>query len=218
MSRSPDSETDATSSTRIAMSNNSPTGTRGLRSPVSFISRTNSPHNEVDRKDIVYPTYPIIIPTVSRAIGPLNQCVESRSSRSPPLSCVSVITSGRRASSPAGLPSSSSPGYEERTRSRSPEPLAIHRTSFPLDTKSRFGRSPQESPSDGSGASSAGTDSKQLKFGMERILSEDTRSFRRHQHQGKYIFVLYVYLFSSIYSNFKSHKVQIDLSFLHNIN
>jgi hypothetical protein len=162
-----------------------------------FISRRNSPVSDVIAKGTSsqFPSYPIVIPTVRR--GPPSP--DSGRSRSPMPSHVPVITTGRRGNTSAGIPSSSSP-----RRDRSPSPpdklvrcdspsediVEMHHPVHLTDAKSH-----RESSHTGRRFCAAGDrndvnppapDSRQLKFGVERILSEEMSPvIRRHQHQGQ---------------------------------
>jgi hypothetical protein len=191
MSRSPDRESTSASPSSSGYA-------RERTSPTLFLSRNESPVSDVIRKRSPSPflSYPIVIPTIRRA----PPSPDSRRSRSPMPSCVPVITTGRRGSTSAGIPSSSSP-----RRDRSPSPphrlvrsvspsehiLAMRHPSHLADAKScressYTGRRvcAADGHSDATPPSSA-PDSRQLKFGMERILSEEMSPvIRRHQHQG----------------------------------
>jgi hypothetical protein len=165
-----------------------------------FVSRNKSPVPDVILKGSpsAFPSYPIVIPTIRRA-PPSPDC---RRSRSPLHPCIPVITTGRRGSSTsAGVPSSSSPRREgspsapERLMpcNSPPEDILERRHSVHLtDAKSCRETSPttvrrlcaNDGHSNASAPSSA-PDSRQLKFGMERILSEEISPVvQRHQHQG----------------------------------
>lgn len=201
MSRSPDPRSTTTfvgSSSRIRVRSVSPPSSssciRDRTSPMLLTSRNKSPHSDVIRKGS---TYPIVIPTI-RNVPPLSRSPDSRRSRSPVPSCVPVITTGRRGSTPSAAPSSSSPRRERSPsspeglmscNSPSEDILGMHRPVH-LTYDAKLCREISPSPvgrrvSTAESASSSVPDSRQLKFGMERILSEEMSPvIRRHQHQG----------------------------------
>lgn len=195
MSRSPDSEITATSNSPPSVSSCS----REKTSPTMFISRNKSPVSDVILKGSpsAFPSYPIVIPTIRR-VPPSPDC---RRSRSPLHSCIPVITTGRRGSASAGMPSSSSPRRDGspptperlmRCSSPSEDILETHHPVHLTDAKSCGETSPTTTrrlcATDGcstASAPSSAPDSRQLKFGMERILSEEISPVvQRHQHQG----------------------------------
>lgn len=194
MSRSPDSEITATSNSPPSLSS----CIREKASPTMFISRNKSPVSDVILKGIPsgFPSYPIVIPTIRR-VPPSPDC---RRSRSPLHSCIPVITSGRRGNASAGMPSSSSPRRDGspptperlmRCSSPSEDILETHHPVHLTDAKSCGETSPTTArrlcATDGCStarAPSSAPDSRQLKFGMERILSEEISPVvQRHQHQ-----------------------------------
>jgi hypothetical protein len=155
-------------------------------SPTDFPSRRKSPLSDVIGKGTSshFVSYPISIPTVRRA----HPSPDSRPNRSPVLSRVPVITTGRHGTASAGVPASSSPSPSDRlVRCDSPPELVVgmHRPVHLTDAKScrestYTGR--RVCPEDGT---PPGPDPRQLKFGMERILSEEMSPvIRRHQQQG----------------------------------
>jgi hypothetical protein len=119
--------------------------------------------------------YPISIPTVRRA----HPSPDSRRSRSPAPSRVPVITTGRFGTNFAGTPSSSSPSRDispsspDRLLTRHSPPQPFHLT----DAKSCR-------DSSCSGGRDGSPDSRHLKFGMERILSDEMSPVIRRHHQG----------------------------------
>lgn len=208
MIRSPDPESTTASvdpSCGIRRRSASPCSSSSIREKAiatTFESRSKSPVSDVIRKEgsSVFPSYPIIIPTIRRA-PPVCRSPDTRRSRSPVPSCVPVITTGRRCSGSARIPSSSSPRRD--TSPPSPEgtvtcnspsedvPAIQHRIQL-TDAKLCRETSPSGrrfSSADGRSNESAppsSPDSRQLKFGMDRILSEEMSPvIRRHQHRGK---------------------------------
>jgi hypothetical protein len=170
-----------------------------------FASRNKSPVSDIIRKGVpsVFPSYPIVVPTIRRA-PPVCRSPDTRRSRSPVPSCVPVITTGRRGSSGSSctrMPSSSSsrrdtsptsPEGSMRCNSPSEDTSGIHYRVQLTDTKSCREPSPSGRRVSAAGgrinesAPSSSLDSRQLKFGMDRILSEDiSPAIRRHQHQGE---------------------------------
>lgn len=211
MSRSPDPESTTSSvepSYEIRMRSASPCSSSSVcekSSPTMFVSRNKSPVSDVIRKGgpSVYPSYPIVVPTIRRA-PPVCRSPDTRRSRSPVPSCVPVITTGRRgssSSSSARIPSSSSPRGDTsptspegsmRCNSPSEDTPGIHDRVHLTDAKLCRETSPsgrRVTTADGRNNESAppsSPDSRQLKFGMDRILSEEiSPAVRRHQHQGK---------------------------------
>ena len=195
MSRSPDSETTATPTSPPSLSS----CIREKASPTMFMARNKSPVSDAILKGSpsAFPSYPIVIPTIRRI--PLSP--ECRRSRSPLHSCIPVITTGRRGSASAGMPSSSSPRRDgspptpERLRRCSSPSENILETHHPVhltDAKSCGETCPTTArrlcATDGcstANAPSSAPDPRQLKFGMERILSEEISPVvQRHQHQG----------------------------------
>ncbi|XP_021942136.1 putative protein TPRXL, partial [Zootermopsis nevadensis] len=211
MSRSPDPESTTPSvepSSGIRIRSASPCSSSSVReksSPTLVVSRNKSPVPDIIRKGppTVYPSYPIVVPTIRRA-PPACRSPDTRRSRSPMPSCVPVITTGRRgssssSSSSARIPSSSSPRrdtsptYPEgpmRCISPSEDSPGSHHRVHLIDTKLCRETSPsgrRVSSADGrnnESAPSSSPGSRQLKFGMDRILSEEiSPTIRRHQYQ-----------------------------------
>lgn len=195
MSRSPDPETTSTPASPPSSSSY----ICDKATPTMFVSRSKSPVSDIIRKGSpsTFPSYPLVIPTIRRA----PPSPDSRRSRSPLHSCIPVITTGRRGSASVGMPSSSSPRRDGspstperlmRCSSPSEDILEMHHTVHLTDAKSCREACPTTGrrlcATDGrsnASAPSSGSDSRQLKFGMERILSEEISPVsQRHQHQG----------------------------------
>jgi hypothetical protein len=187
MSRSPDPESTSTSASPPTSS-----CVRETTSPLMFVSRRKSPVSDVIVRgpSSPFPSYPIVIPTVRRA----PPSPDSRLSRSPMPSHVPVITTGRRGSTSIGIPSSSSPGRDRspsspdklvRCDSPSEDIVEMHHPVHLTDAKSRRDSSHTGRRFCAADVTPPAPDSRQLKFGMERILSEEMSPvIRRHQHQG----------------------------------
>lgn len=191
MSRSPDPESNSTSISPPTYS-----CVRETASPLMFVSRRKSPVSDVTVKgsSSPFPSYPIVIPTVRR--GPPSP--DSRLSRSPVPSHVPVITTGRRGSTSVGISSSSSPRRDRspssphellKCDSPSEDIVEMHHPGLLTDAKSRRESSLTArrfcAAGDRSDVTPPAPDSRQLKFGVERILSEEISPvIRRHQHQG----------------------------------
>jgi hypothetical protein len=188
MSRSPDPESTSTSSISPKSS-----CVRERESPTMFVSRRRSPICDVIVKGTSSPftSYPIVIPTVRRA----PPSPDSRQSRSPMPSHVPVITTGRRGNTSAGIPSSSSPRRDRspsspdklvRCDSPSEDMVEMHHPVHLTDAKSRRESSHTDMRFCAADITPPAPDSRQLKFGVERILSEEMSPvIRRHQHQGQ---------------------------------
>jgi hypothetical protein len=191
MSRSPDPESSSTSASPPTSS-----CARERASPIMFLSRNKSPVSDVIGKETCspFPSYPIVIPALRRA----PPSPDSRRSRSPMPSHVPVITTGRRGSNSAGIPSSSCPRRDRspsspdklvRCDSPSEDIVEMHHPVHLTDAKSCRESSHTGrrfcAADDRSDVTPPAPDSRQLKFGVERILSEEMSPvIRRHQHQG----------------------------------
>jgi hypothetical protein len=190
MDRSPDPESTSTSASPPSSSGCA----RQRASPRIFSSTCRSPVADVIGKgrSSPFPSYPIVIPTVRRPVP----SPDTRHSINPVSSRVAVITTGRRGDTSAAIPSShgrdispSSPDRLVRCDSPSEDFVRMHHPVHVTDVKScreatYAGRTicAADGRSDGPPPVS---DSRQLKFGMERILSADmSPAIRRHQHQG----------------------------------
>ncbi|XP_023720782.1 homeobox protein ARX isoform X1 [Cryptotermes secundus] len=190
MSRSPDPESNSTSISPPTYS-----CVRETASPLMFVSRRKSPVSDITVKgsSSPFPSYPIVIPTVRRA----PPSPDSRLSRSPVPSHVPVITTGRRGSTSVGISSSSSPRRDRspssphellKCDSPSEDIVEMHHPGLLTDAKSRRESSLTArrfcAAGDRSDVTPPAPDSRQLKFGVERILSEEISPvIRRHQHQ-----------------------------------